>query len=156
VSAYYTPTQYLDPDDPRKHDFLIIGGEDKVIDEILVFFKEKLGPTKTYFKCKAIEAECIKYIENTWFATKVTFANEWHEICKAFGASFNTVREGWILDNRVEKMHSMVFENKRGFGGRCYPKDLMGIISASEKAGYEPKLLKRVWDVNREMLKFNK
>lgn len=153
---YYTPPQYPDPEDPRKHDFMIIGGNKEIADEILTYFIEKLGPAKTYFKCSSKEAECIKYIENTWGAQKVTFANEWHEICKAFGVSFNTVREGWILDSRVEKMHTAVFENKRGFGGKCFPKDLLGIIAASEKVGYEPKLLKEVWESNKRMLKLNK
>lgn len=153
---YYTPPQYPDPVDPRKHDFMIVGGEKEVADEILTYFIEKLGPAKTYFKCSAKEAECIKYLENTWGAAKVTFANEWFEMCKAFGVSFNTVREGWTLDSRIEKMHTVVFENKRGFGGKCFPKDLLGIIAASEKVGYEPKLLKQVWNTNKEMLKLNK
>ena len=54
-------------------------------------------------------------MENTWGATKVIFANEWFDICKRFGASYNTVREGWVLDSRVERMHTTVFEDKRGF-----------------------------------------
>lgn len=152
---YYTPPQYPDPEDPRKHEFVIVGGYNGIVDQILVYFKEKLGPTKTYFKCTDVEAECVKYMENTWGATKVTFVNEWFEMCKSFGASFNTVREGFVLDSRVEKMHTTVFENKRGFGGKCYPKDLLGIIAHSESKGYEPKLLKQVWETNKYMLKQN-
>ena len=87
---------------------------------------------------------------------KVTFVNEWFEICKKFGASFNSVREGLLLDSRIEEMHTTVFEHKRGFGGKCYPKDLIGIIAESEKRGYEPKLLKEVWETNKQMLKLNK
>jgi len=94
-------------------------------------------------------------MENTWGATKVIFANEWYEICQRFGASYNTVREGWVLDSRVERMHTAVFPRKRGFGGKCFPKDLLGIIAQSEKAGYEPSLLKQVWNSNKVMLKKN-
>lgn len=153
--GYYTPPKYPDPTDARKHDFMVIGGESKGADAILVYFKEKLGPAKIYYKCTAVEAECIKYMENNWGATKVIFFNEWYEMCQRFGASFNSVREGFLLDSRTEQMHSTVFENKRGFGGKCYPKDLLGIIAASEKVGYEPKLLKSVWEVNKDMLKLN-
>lgn len=153
---YYVPPKYPDPEDPRKHDFMIIGGEEKVCDEILAYFIERLGPAKTYFKCSAVEAECVKYMENTWGAMKVTFCNEWFEMCQRFGASYNTVREGWLLDSRVERMHTAVFTGKRGFGGKCYPKDLLGIIATAEGCGYEPKLLKQIWNTNKEMLKKNK
>ena len=152
---YYTPPEYPSPTDPRQHSFLIVGGETKTVDGIFEYFKPKLGPAKTYFKCTAVEAECIKYMENTWGATKVTFVNEWYEICKKVGASYNSVREGWVLDSRVERMHTAVFENKRGFGGKCYPKDLLGIIAKAESKGYEPNLLKEVWNTNKRMLKKN-
>lgn len=154
-STYYTPPEYPDPLDPIKHGFLIIGGPDKEIDEVLVFFKPILGPATFYYKCKSVEGELIKYMENTWGACKVTFANEWFDICQTFGASFNSVREGWALDGRVEKIHSCVFENKRGFGGKCFPKDLLAIINQSERAGYIPTLLKEVWRTNKRMLKHN-
>jgi len=148
-SKYYTPPKYPDPEDPRQHSFMIIGGHPKGADRILKYFAEKLGPTKFYYKCTALEAELIKYMENTWGAMKVTFGNEWYEICKAFNASYYAVREGWALDNRVEKMHSMAFEDNRGFGGKCYPKDLLGIVAQAEKAGYSPDLLKEVWESNK-------
>lgn len=155
-SSYYVPSHYLDPTNPLQHPFLIIGGHDSVCDLILEYFKEKFGPAKTYFKCSTIEAECIKYMENTWGAMKVTFMNEWYEICQALGVSFNTVREGFVLDNRVEKMHTLVFKNKRGFNGKCFPKDLLGIINTSLTVGYDPKLLKEIWETNKRMLKLNK
>jgi nucleotide sugar dehydrogenase len=154
-SSYYTPSQYLDPNDPRKHGFVIIGGQEKSAEKVVEFFKEKLGPVCKYFICSAKEAEAIKYLENTFFATKVTFVNEWYEICKALGINFDKIREGWLLDNRVCPMHTAVFKNKRGFSGHCFPKDLMGIVATSEKAGYEPKLLKEIWNTNKRMLQLN-
>lgn len=152
-SKYYTPYDSLDPKDARQHPFMVIGGSSEACDSILAFFTQALGPTKFYYKCTAVEAELIKYMENTWGAMKVTFMNEWFEICKVYKASFYSVREGWALDPRVEKNHSMVFENDRGFAGKCYPKDLLGIIAASEKKGYNPKLLKEVWNTNKRMRK---
>lgn len=154
-STYYVPPQYPDPRDARQHSFMVIGGSSEGCDKILSYFVERLGPSKFYYKCTAVEAELIKYMENTWGAMKVTFANEWFEICKAFGASYYSVRQGWALDPRVEPMHTMVFERKRGFGGKCFPKDLLGIIASSEKRGYDARLLKQVWITNKEMLKKN-
>ena len=151
--GYYTPPHYPDPKDPVKHDFMVIGGEKETCEGVLAYFIPKLGPSKTYYVVTAIEAELIKYMENTWGAMKVTFCNEWFDICQKFGASYERVREGWLLDSRVERMHTAIFRNKRGFGGKCYPKDLMAIIKASENAGYEPKILKQVFEANKDMRK---
>ena len=153
---YYVPPKYPDPTNPMKHEFMVIGGSTKDCDDILDYFIRKMGPAKRYIKVTAVEAELVKYMENTWGATKVTFCNTWYDICKTFGASYNSVREALLADSRVEQMHTAVFPDKRGFGGKCYPKDLLGIIAQCEKKGYSPDLLKEVWEVNRRYLKMNK
>ncbi len=151
-SSYYNP--YFN-ESMRDTPFLILGGNKRDTNAILDIFLPILGPTKTYFQTSAINTEMIKYVENTYFATKVTYVNEIYEICKAVGADWNEVREGWLLDPRVERMHTAVFPLNRGFGGKCYPKDLAGLIAASKKAGYEPKLLQQVEQCNTSFRAIN-
>ena len=43
-------------------------------------------------------------MENAFFATKITFVNEMYEICEKLGADWHQVREGWLLDSRINKM----------------------------------------------------
>jgi len=150
---YYTPPKYPHPTNPLKHSFMIVGGAKKDCEDVLSFFYPKTGPAKKYLICSPTEAELVKYMENTWGAMKVTFCNEWYEICKKFGGSYEIVREGLLLDSRTEAMHTAVFKNKRGFGGKCYPKDLLAIIGATEKKGYNPELLKQVWETNKKIIK---
>lgn len=128
--------------------FMIIGGEDKDATEILDIFVPVLGPNKKYFICTALEAEIIKYMENTWSAVKVIFSNEMYEICKSMGANWYRVWEGWALDPRVERSTTAVFVNKRGFGGKCLPKDVLALIRSSQKNGYEPNFLKQILKSN--------
>ncbi len=154
--GYVVPSHYPDPKDPRKHEFMIIGGAQSECEEILALFMPKLGPAKMYYILSAVEAECVKYMENTYGAMKVVFANEWYDMCQQFGASYEKVREGFLLDGRCEPSHTAVFKHSRGFGGKCYPKDLLGIINASETAGYNPEFLKQVWQVNKKMTAKNK
>ena len=74
--------------------FLIIGGESQDCEKIINFFEPVMGPTKTYFKCRAIEAEIIKYMENSFFATKVTFVNEFLafvRVSRQIGTQFERV-----------------------------------------------------------------
>jgi UDPglucose 6-dehydrogenase len=95
-------------------------------------------------------------MENCFLATKVTFCNEFYDIAESFGVDYNELREIWLLDGRIGRSHSTVFEDKRGFTGKCLPKDLNALIKASEKNGYKPNLLKSINETNNEMIKKNK
>jgi UDPglucose 6-dehydrogenase len=149
---YVGESSYFNPHFPSHIDeipFVIIGGPEAerrwYIDRLLPV----LGPTKTYFQCSSTEAELIKYAENSYFATKITFVNEFRRICEAFGTDWHTVREGWLLDPRVEPMHTAAFEQEPGFGGRCLPKDVQAIVTAAADRDYEASLLAEVLASNQ-------
>ena len=142
--------RYMSPKDPRKHDFVIIGGRPGVRDEVASFFIDRLGPEKFYYLVDAVEAEIIKYMENAWGAAKVAFANEFYQLCRRMGASYIRVREGWALDNRVERMHTAVF-TEQGFDGKCYPKDLNAIVCAATEVGVEMSVVKAILRANRRV-----
>jgi len=151
-SSYYHPFWSKMIEEPH----LVIGGTRETREAILNFFLPILGPTKFYGLTDARTAELVKYMENIYYAMKVTFANEFFEIANKLGVSYPELRELWGLDPRVDKMHTSVFPDKRGFGGKCFPKDLAGLIDASIKAGYEPKFLQEIMKSNKRFLKMNK
>jgi UDPglucose 6-dehydrogenase len=140
-SSYHNP--YF-PSEIAEVPFVILGGEPPITRWCLELLQPLLGPTKTYYRCTAVEAEVIKLTENAFFATKVTFVNEIKRICDAVGADWDTVREGWLLDPRVERMHTLVFPDAPGFGGACLPKDVSGLVAAARDAGYGPDFLAEV------------
>ena len=141
-SKYWTPPQYPDPINPISHGFVILGGDEKDCSDVTDMMIPILGPVTRFRFVTALEAEIIKYAENSWGATKVTFANELRDICETLGANWHKVREGWIDDPRVGPMHTAVFKDKRGFGGKCFPKDTKALVSISEKHGYTPIMIK--------------
>jgi UDPglucose 6-dehydrogenase len=148
---YFTPPWlYPDPTNPISHGFMVLGGKDDVMESIAQVFIRKMGPHTKFVFMKAKEAEMVKYWENIWGAMKVIFTNHMYDCFKALGGKFFRIREGWAADPRVERMHTAVFERSRGFSGKCYPKDLRGFISAVEKTGFNPKLLKMIWNLNCE------
>lgn len=154
---YYTPPwRYPDPKDMITHTFQIFGGPRPVTNRIVDIFQRKMGPHVFMAQTDSRTAEVVKYMENSWGGMKVTFANEWYEIAKAHGVDYREVRELWALDSRVEKMHTAVFPDKRGFGGKCFPKDLNAIVKSTEDKGYEPKIMKQVLASNDEFVKMNK
>lgn len=143
---------YPHPTDMKKHDFQIFGGNRIDTTQVLEFFKTVLGPDPKYFQTTWRTAELCKYMENAWGATKVVFCNEFADISDRFGVDYDELRELWLLDGRVERMHTAVFKYKRGFGGKCYPKDVNGIVKQAEDKGYEANLLKAVLKVNDEII----
>jgi UDPglucose 6-dehydrogenase len=93
-------------------------------------------------------AELAKYMENCFLALKVTFCNEFHDIAQAYGVDYNVLREAWLEDPRIGRSHTFVYEDNRGFSGKCLPKDLNAMIDQSEKKEVNVGLLKAVRERN--------
>jgi nucleotide sugar dehydrogenase len=146
-SKYNNPIYRKMSDTP----FHIVGGDKEDVAEVFNILEKVSGPHCTYYACSAVEAEVIKYMENSFLAMKVTFVNEFYEIAKTFDADWHRVREGWLLDERVGRAFTTVFVDERGFGGKCLPKDTAAIINASENAGYTPEVLKAMVRFNHKI-----
>ncbi len=152
--GYFIPFWlFAHPTEPRYHSFMIIGGDPVDRDDILAIFYPVLGATKTYYQVDETTSELTKYMENAAIAMKVTFCNEFYNIAEAFGVSYPQLREAFVLDERQGKMFTVVYKNKRGFGGKCLPKDVNGIVYASKKAGYKPEFLEEVLKSNDRIRK---
>lgn len=147
--GYFVPYwKYPDPHDMRKHSFQTIGGPKGVATRIADYFVSVMGPEARIHFTDSTTAELAKYMENAFIATKVVFCNEFYEIAQTFGVEYKELRELWLLDERMGRMFTAVFPDSRGFGGKCLPKDVNGIVKASEKAGYVPELMREVLKSN--------
>lgn len=113
---YYTPPwKYPDPINTITHGFMVMGGDQKDMEEIAQIFIRRMGVHTRFTFLPAKAAEFVKYWENLWGATKVIFTNHMFDCAKALGVDFYQTREGWLADPRVEPMHTAVFERARGF-----------------------------------------
>jgi nucleotide sugar dehydrogenase len=148
---YYMAPPHDFQTDMKKTPFLILGGDDADCNDVLDILVPVLGPSKHYHKCSSTDAELIKYMENTYFGVKISFAQEMYDICQAFGADWYKVWEGWALDTRVDRMHTAVFPQSRGFGGKCLPKDINALVVASSEAGFVPRFLLAALQKNAEV-----
>lgn len=133
--------------------FQIIGGRAADANWFAARLTEINGAETTIFTCTALEAELAKYMENTFFAMKVTFVNQFFDLCQSLGADWFAVREAWLLDPRIERDHTAVFPRARGFRGRCLPKDLDAIIAIARRSGVPFGLLEATREVNEQYLK---
>lgn len=147
---YRQPAPFDFNDDMGKVPWLIVGGAPADRAYVLDVLVPVLGPSKRYFMLTSLEAEIVKYMENVYFATKVTFANEFKDICDKVGADYYAVREAWAADPRVDPMHTMVFPDARGYSGKCLPKDVAAIVSWAEENNVHVPLLAAVDLANRQ------
>ena len=96
-------------------------------------------------------AEIIKHASNSFLASKISLINLVSQVCAKVGADVNKVAEGIGADRRIGK----AFLNAGiGFGGSCFPKDLMAFIHIAERLNVPSNLLREVVEIN-EIQKVN-
>jgi UDPglucose 6-dehydrogenase len=92
-------------------------------------------------------AEMVKYASNAFLATRISFINEIARICERVDADATLVAEGMGLDKRIGPSF---LEAGIGYGGSCFPKDVMALAALAERFDYHPELLHAVMDINRD------
>ena len=92
----------------------------------------------------------IKYMNNCFFATKVSFMNEMKLVSDAIGADWEMSQAGFAADQRVGDSHLDVPgpDGKLGFGGSCFPKDINALITFSDQLGIDIPTVKGAWETN--------
>ena len=139
-----------------EREFVVLGGTPEARSRVADFYKHFYNAYVKFYLCDATTAEVAKYMENAFYAVKVTFVNEFHDIARAHGVDFNTLREVWLADTRISRDHTFCYPDQRGFSGKCLPKDCNAIVKSAEARGYEPKFMKACLAINDEFLKLNK
>jgi UDPglucose 6-dehydrogenase len=95
----------------------------------------------------AKSAELIKHASNAFLASKISFVNAVASICESVGANVQQVCQGLGMDSRIGPR----FLNPGiGYGGSCFPKDLMAFRAVARECGYEFRLLDEVIRINEE------
>ena len=131
---------------------IILGGEKKNTEKAEKLFRDRFPHTKI-IQTDDITAEFIKYMANSFFAVKVSFMNEMKQASEVLGSNWIDIMEGFVSDGRIGNSHLSVpgHDGKRGFGGKCFPKDLNAFIRVFENIGVEPTVMKAAWKKNLEV-----
>ena len=138
-----------------KFDFInqsrfIVGGSWGDTTKIEQLYQWRFGETTPVIKTIYQTAEMIKYMNNCFFATKVSFLNEMYQIADACGVDWDMAIEGFVRDGRIGHSHMNVPgpDGKFGFGGSCFPKDIQAMINFAESLDVEPSVLLGAWKKN--------
>jgi UDPglucose 6-dehydrogenase len=95
----------------------------------------------------AKSAELIKHASNAFLAMKISFINAVANLCESVGADVRQVCAGIGADSRIGPR----FLNPGvGYGGSCFPKDLMAFRAVARECGYDFRLLDEVININED------
>lgn len=96
-------------------------------------------------------AELIKYANNMYNATKISFFNEFHLLCTRLGVDSHLL--GSTVSLSAEGMWNPRYGTRGGwaYGGVCLPKDAECLISFAERLGLDMPLLRSTVEVNERM-----
>ncbi len=116
VADYYNPA------------LTIIGSDNEMALDIMEEVYEKINAP--IYKVSVKEAEIIKYINNSFHALKISFANEVGNICKELDIDSRNVMELFCKDDQLN-ISPYYFKPGFAYGGSCLPKDLKGLRTLS-------------------------
>ena len=137
--------------DMTKPHKIVIGTNDtKSLLSIDNFLMKIYGMGIHTIKTSIISAELIKYANNAFLATKISFINTIANICNNLpGTDVDVVAKALGSDPRIGNQFLVAGP---GYGGSCLPKDLSGFIKSCKETGYEPILLRAIDAVNKDQI----
>lgn len=128
-----------------KPDRIVLGAKNREAAQRVAALHETLGAPIIITDLRT--AEMIKYASNAFLATRISFINEIAQICERLGADVREVARGMGTDKRIGP-HFL--EAGVGYGGSCFPKDVLALYHMAASAGCHPQLLQAVMDINSD------
>ncbi len=150
---YYGETKAHPFQNPNNRDWITLGGATQDVNEVVKLYQKVYNSNIFINVVDSKTAELAKYMENSYLAMKVTFCNQFYDLAKIMGVDYNQLRETWLLDPRIGRSHTFVFEDDRGYGGSCLPKDVASIINQANNENVNFDLLKSVEKINGKLYK---
>jgi GDP-mannose 6-dehydrogenase len=135
-------TAVVDFNSPPK---TVIGELDKASGDLLAALYAKLNAP--LIRTDVETAEMIKYIDNSWHALKIGFANEIGNLCKSFSVDAHKAMEIFCQDKKLN-ISSAYLKPGFAFGGSCLPKDLRALAYSAKLHDLELPILNAILPSN--------
>jgi len=143
--------KYPHQSDPRFHQMLIVGGEEKVATACAEVMWSKMSPDVKIHITTALEAEITKLVENSYGALKVTFINTLLSLAEKSGTNFLRIHQAWQSDPRTDSMHLRAVSFDKGWRSKCWDKDVPALARYAESVGADDmaKLFDTILELNK-------
>ena len=133
---------------------IILGGEKTLTSRARKIYEMRFK-NKNIIETDSITSELVKYMNNTFFATKVSIMNEFRLISDKIGADWNKALDGFASDGRIGDSHLNVpgHDGQFGYGGKCFPKDVNAFILYAKNLEIELNTIRGGWETNLKVRK---
>lgn len=131
---------------------IVFGGKKRLCNKVKKLFAERFM-NRHFIITDSTTAELIKYMNNTFFATKVSIMNEFKRLSDALGTNWDDALYGFTSDSRIGDSHLHVPgpDGKLGYGGTCFPKDVNAIVTMGRELGVPMNSIEGGWQTNLEV-----
>jgi len=137
--------------DFMRPDRVVIGADSERAREVMRALYRPLYLIETPIVFTSVEtSELIKYAANAFLAMKITFINEVADLCEKVGADVHDVARGIGLDGRIGRKF---LHPGPGYGGSCFPKDTLALVSTARQYGAPVRLIETTIDINAQRKK---
>jgi len=138
--------------DFEKQDKVILGGHQKITEEVAHLFK-KVCPLAHICETDWTTAEMVKFTINCFLAAKVSIFNELYQVCKKLDINYDNMIALSLLDDRIGESHTQVpgWDGHFGFGGSCFPANVNIMMARAKELGVDTKMLQACWEKNLEV-----
>ena len=129
VNAIFSPEYYGGTQHCNNYtfDFTILGGEKEQCKKVVQALQKVYDGRHSFRIVDSRTAELVKYMENAWLATKVSFCSQFAEIAEQEGVNYEELRELFILDPRVNPSHTFIYDEHPYWESHCLDKDVPAI-----------------------------
>jgi len=131
---------------------IVLGGRTEDTAAVYTLFEQRFR-NKHIIQTDSTTAELIKYMNNSFFATKVSIINEFKLLSDAIGANWEDALYGFASDGRIGDSHLHVPgpDGKLGYGGTCFPKDVNALLMFADEYDVDLNTIKGGWITNLQV-----
>jgi len=128
---------------------IVLGGDNNLTNKAAKLFEQRFM-NKHIIKTDSTTAELIKYMNNTFFATKVSILNEFKLLADKLDANWEDALYGFASDGRIGDSHLHVPgpDGRLGYGGTCFPKDVNALITLAKELDTPLNTIEGGWKTN--------
>ena len=133
-------------DDFLEPDRIVVGvSNERAVSQMRELYEPLIEKGQPFVVMDQGSAELTKYVSNAFLATKISFINEISYFAEYFNADIEKVRTALGLDSRI---NPKFFNPGCGFGGSCFPKDLLALQRIAKSAAIPSSLIDAVLEIN--------
>lgn len=137
---YYGATKHCNN---YSFDYTILGGNKTDCEDIIQIILPCYDGRHIFRIVEPKIAELVKFMENSFLATKVSFCQSFYNVCLEENINYSELRELFILDPRVNPSHTLIYKDTPYWDSHCLNKDVPAIAKQ-----YKMSLLKSIIDFN--------